>query len=390
MFKQKGPSIASKEDTEKQSDKNKQQKLAEQRVFRHYPNCPITMLKKSLKTVHQASHLNVQRRPNFHYVPSLFQNSYRFPLHFKNVYYYKSLINLNMRLMNLKNSQNRPVRLAGVINNDAKNVNNVSISCPNLNLKQVLVVDSSKTGLKLATGGPMNMVAIKDWHIEKPRAPAVRTVSESGSKVLNAGSIVFTPSMLGTTVKPRRDSILKKRLDFVEKDVTYETKPQEAAKKDEVAYDLNNKSGKDQSREKLLSKKVVEEGDEEEEDGDEEEDDEDEDDEDDEEDEDADNCFTRNKYGNYVYQYVWKPTVKPLKFIAYSICENVKLFLLFKFTVFALCNFILSFFYEAPFYFINSYMIENGSSQNQAGTVTVAVGIVSVFSSSKLTNLIFF
>lgn len=379
----KGPSIASKEETEKQSDKYKQQKLADQRVFRHYPNCPITMLKKSLKTVQQASHLNVQRRPNFHYVPSLFQNSYRFPLHFKNVYYYKSLINLNMRLMNLKNSQNRPVRLAGVIKNDAKNSNNVSISCPNLNLKQVLVVDSGKTGLKLATGGPMNMIAIKDWHIERPRVPAIKTVSESGSKVLNAGSIVFTPSMLGTTVKQRRDSILKKRTEFVEKDLKFGNNPQEEVKKSDAPYDLSNKSGKDQSKEKLLSKKVLEEGDEEEEDGDDEDEDGEDEEEDEEDEEDADNCFTQTKCGNYVYQYLWKPTVKPLKFIAYSICENVKLFKLFKFTVFALCNFILSFFYEAPFYFINSYMIENGSSQNQAGTVTVAVGIVSVFSSSN-------
>lgn len=114
-----------------------------------------------------------------------------------------------------------------------------------------------------------------------------------------------------------------------------------------------------------------------------------EDEEEDDEDEECDNCLTRTKYGNYVYKYGYKPLARPLKFIYYSVIENIKLLKLIKFSIFAFCNFILSFFYEAPFYFINSYMIESGSTSNQAGTVTVAVGIVSVFSSSRFINFLF-
>lgn len=54
--------------------------------------------------------------------------------------------------------------------------------------------------------------------------------------------------------------------------------------------------------------------------------------------------------------------------------------------MFALGNFILSFFYEAPFYFINSYMIENDQTHSEAGTVTVAVGIVCIFASSNYSS----
>lgn len=112
--------------------------------------------------------------------------------------------------------------------------------------------------------------------------------------------------------------------------------------------------------------------------------------EDEEEEDECDNCLTRTKFGNYIYKYGYKPMARPLKFIYYSVIENIKMFKLIKFCIFALCNFILSFFYEAPFYFINSYMIETGSTSNQAGTVTVAVGIVSVFSSSKFLSLVNF
>ncbi len=76
--------------------------------------------------------------------------------------------------------------------------------------------------------------------------------------------------------------------------------------------------------------------------------------------------------------------INSFKFIFYSICENLKLFRFFKFSVFAFCNFILSFFYESPFIFINSYMVNNNLSEEQAGSVTIAVGIVCIFSSSNL------
>ncbi len=72
----------------------------------------------------------------------------------------------------------------------------------------------------------------------------------------------------------------------------------------------------------------------------------------------CDNCFTRTKAGNHVYKSVWKPVVNSLKFIFYSISENLKLFRFFRFSVFAFCNFVLSFFYEAPFVFINRFILE--------------------------------
>ena len=94
--------------------------------WRHNPDCPVTYLIR-LKNVNNPNHINVangqlhyhnhnhhhnqhqggmQKRQNsLNYMPSVFQNSYRFPLHFKNVYYYKSLVNLNMRLQHLKNSE---------------------------------------------------------------------------------------------------------------------------------------------------------------------------------------------------------------------------------------------------------------------------------------------
>jgi hypothetical protein len=93
--------------------------------------------------------------------------------------------------------------------------------------------------------------------------------------------------------------------------------------------------------------------------------------------------LSKTKLGACFYKYLWRPIVRPLKHIFYSIRESFKLFRLFKFCVFALCNFILSFFYDAPFYFINSYMIENNLNHNQAGAVNVAVGIVCIFASSN-------
>jgi hypothetical protein len=123
----------------------------------------------------------------------------------------------------------------------------------------------------------------------------------------------------------------------------------------------------------------------EEEDDEEEEDEEDDDEEEEEEsdDEDVKCCMSTNPTLNSFVKCLNKTLLKPIKLSFYSVVENLKLFKIFHFCIFAFCNFVLSFFYESPFYFINSYMIENGSTESQAGTITIAVGIVSVYSSSK-------
>jgi hypothetical protein len=149
---------------------------------------------------------------------------------------------------------------------------------------------------------------------------------------------------------------------------------------DEVFFDKDNSKNDEDEEEDEEDEDEEEEDEEEDDEEEDDEDDEDEDDED-EDDEECDNCFTRTRVGARVYKYFIRPVYKPLKYVGYSIVENLKLFRLFKFCIFALCNFILSLFYEAPFYFINSYMTDNDLTQSQAGTVTVAIGIVSVFSS---------
>lgn len=204
-------------------------------------------------------------------------------------------------------------------------------------------------------------------------------------RVLNAGSIVFLPGSGGASgqlvaeVKPSRRTSSTAGGGAERHSI----KLSEMSLSD---YTDRIKDDDTVGRTPIVKKKkqpLVEDIDEEEEDDEEDDEDEDEDEED-EDDEECDNCVTRTKFGNYVYKFGYKPLARPLKFIYYSVIENIKLLKLLKFTIFAFCNFILSFFYEAPFYFINSFMIENGSSSNQAGTVTVAVGIVSVFSSSKI------
>lgn len=199
-------------------------------------------------------------------------------------------------------------------------------------------------------------------------------------RVLNAGSILLLPTGTSSSAanqsigtKIRHSSVGNKGGSFKISDMS-------------LSEGFNDRI-EDDNR-KIIRRRRGEEEDIEEEDEEEEEEEEDEDEEEEEDEEEScDNCFTRTKYGNYVYKYVYKPLVRPIKFIYYSVAENLKLFKLLKFTIFAFCNFVLSFFYEAPFYFINSYMIENGSSSSQAGTVTVAVGIVSVFSSSRFRDL---
>ena len=279
----------------------------------HLPTCPLHYIK--INPTNQNN--TFARSKNVYHVPNLFQNSYRFPIHFRNVYYYKSLLNLNMRMMVL-----RP-HGAGALTVNAPTTS-LSLSCPVLNKKQVVIIKKSN----LNSSNPKAPgLTIKSSGKKLDKLENFNAVS--GSKILNAGSII----LLSGNKTNRRESVIKK------------------AKEEE-----NEESSSDES------------------DSDSDSEDEDE----------CDNCLTRTTYGNYLYKYFIRPIRRPLKFIYYTIVENLKLFRLFKFIIFAFCNFILSFFYESPFYFINSYMIENGSSQSQAGTITVAVGIVSVFSSSKV------
>ena len=395
--------------------KNKNFKFnSAQRTLRHFQDCPVNYLNRLNSTVqtypnpvlhhhhhHHHHHHQQSNRSSFTYIPSVFQNSYRFPLHFKNVYYYKSLINLNMRLMHLKNHGNNPTRIAtDASNNNTNFLNNLSLSCPDLNLNQVLLINSSNKKLApLKANKPLQIFTVNDLKTLKQQAKPPKGVkldqqlqagkaNTQASKVLNAGSIVLNPA--GST---RPLSIKTKKQMLQEKTLANTIKNAGLTSSSSLLNNNNNKtSGLGCSALTLndFNDKILEEQVDEprkgkpvhEEDsssssssssGSDEESDE----------EECDNCFVRTKCGNYFYKFFWKPTVTPLKYICYSIGESLKLFYLFKFSVFALCNFILSFFYEAPFYFINTYMIDNGSTNYQAGTINVAVGIVCIFSSSR-------
>ncbi len=456
--------------------------------FKHFPNCPISKLNR-LKNMHivqnqnsnhhhhhhhhynhhlQASMLvNQAKRNNLYYVPSLFQNSYRFPLHFKNVYYYKSLINLNMRLKNLKSHGNHTATLAGVLNlkdfetnqphihlnnhhhhhnhhyshhhqQQQQQTNNVSFSCPNLNPNQFFIVNKNVISFKRLNeqyGGqivpikgirrPMQMLTKNDNNNTISTTTTTTTTNNSNtpinnsntnntklnvqnlvqtknleftsnlkdvSKVLNAGSIVISSSR----EMPTKKRLLNLNQTSGGKKLSTSSKQQSSdqIRKSNESLICANEDYNDNIQDSLLRKSkdkkssIIEKQDEEdEEDEDDEEDEEDEDDDEDEEDDEeetCDNCFTRTKIGYYMYKNIWKPMINSFKFIFYSICENLKLFRFFKFSVFAFCNFILSFFYESPFIFINSYMVNNNLSEEQAGSVTIAVGIVCIFSSSNL------
>lgn len=168
------------------------QKSKSPKQWRHAHDCPVTYLNR-LKNIHSKkpsvtnphhhhTHHNPPKRQNsLSYVPSLFQNSYRFPLHFKNVYYYKSLINLNMRLMHLKNYSNSQTRnqQAEKINN----LNNLSLSCPDLNLNQVLVINTSNKKLI-----PLNEVD-RPLQNQLLHQNLIAANTMKGSKILNGGSI---------------------------------------------------------------------------------------------------------------------------------------------------------------------------------------------------------
>ena len=350
--------------------------------WRHAHDCPVTYLNR-LKNVHSKkpsvnnpnhNHSNLPKRQNsLSYVPSLFQNSYRFPLHFKNVYYYKSLINLNMRLMHLKNHGSNQARKepAGVLNLDSKkinNLNNLSLSCPDLNLNQVLVINTSDKKLI-----PLNAVD-KPLQNQLLQQNLIAAGSMKGSKILNGGSIFLNKPTSENKSRRSSNSTKSKKQTLEEKtleNTIKNSKLNQMDPNDLEELDLVKKKANKNTNESSSSSSS------------------DESSSDESSDDECDLFLKKHRMGRYFYKFIWRPTVRPLKYIFYSIAESLKLFYLFNFCVFALCNFILSFFYEAPFYFINTYMIENGSTHNEAGTVTVAVGIVCIFASSnKIINSI--
>jgi hypothetical protein len=51
---------------------------------------------------HPSHHHGGSNKASYYHIPNLFQNTFQVPLHFRNVYYYKSLLNLNMRLIVLR------------------------------------------------------------------------------------------------------------------------------------------------------------------------------------------------------------------------------------------------------------------------------------------------
>ena len=78
---------------------------------------------------------------------------------------------------------------------------------------------------------------------------------------------------------------------------------------------------------------------------------------------------------------IYKKIKKLFQSLFESIISTLKLFRFIEFTIFAVCSLVLNLFYEAPFYFINSYMTENNFTRNQAGIVNAAVGAAGIIAS---------
>ena len=426
-------------------------------ILKHLPTCPLFYLNNINNNINNLNMLNHRQKANIHYIPNFFQNSYRVPMHFRNVYYYKSLVNLNMRLMTVKPNKtlvykNGPIshfnRHHRNIHNQHKNLKkfapegnkslaNVSLSCPDLQLNENseklhlknhfhnVKISNNHRGTFIKIPKPsdnIQLIKVRDINTQTPKyyilikadniknaqnielsskvlknnireKSASRIQKEnsnnkinlnSTSKILNAGSIIFKPVKLNN-INKRRESGDYRKLKTGENDLNnlseYAGEDCNLRIKKES---LNNERRFNSSKNNDEQNADDEDDDEDDEDED---DDDDEEEDDDDDDDECDNCFTRTKYGSFTYRYIYKPIFRPLKFLYYSLSENLKLFKLFKFCIFALCNFILSFFYESPFYFINSYMTENGCTASQAGTVTAAVGLFSVFSSGKLLTI---
>ena len=282
-----------------------------------------------------------------------------------------------MGLMALK--RNKTLTVKDTNNQD---LNSMSFSCPDLVMKQFLVMKTNqrqKKNSESAFAGGENLNS------------SIRTRAEGkkSSKVLNAGSIILVNKSEQNLIAKNAEADVKKTkkpaIKIDKKPSEKEPKTGSLPRKGSVnsLSDYMDKIAENESKKALISK------DEETEDAEEGEEEEDDEEEEEEEDEEATNCLVQTKIGNFLYKFIYKPIFKPMKYLALSVLENLKLFFIFKFCIFALCNFVLSFFYEAPFYFINSYMIKNGLSQNQAGTIHVGVGVTSVLASSIFFSLNF-
>jgi hypothetical protein len=397
------PNVLNKKQTHLRTNKQNPNKLPSRFRNRHTPDCRLYYLdglinqRNSQRAHHphlnhnphhhhhhhhhhhqqqhhnQLAHRRVYYKGRVYYVPNIFQNSYRVPLHFKNVYYYKSLLNLNMRLMTPK------PRMTLAFKDTDKEINNLSISCPDLNLKQLLLIDNNKFNESTKSGffldvhhrnNPQNQS--KDIHKEAKWAKGVnhsnlRQSDLNDSKVLNAGNILLKSSAFNQS---------KSKMNANEKE--------KALLIPQIIKEKENAEQDDESKTKKLDDQMKREKNEQSDEEDDDEEEEEEEDDEESDDEDVKCCMSTNPTLNSFVKCLNKTLLKPIKLSYYSVLENLKLFKIFHFCIFAFCNFVLSFFYESPFYFINSYMIENGSSESQAGTITISVGIVSVFSSSKL------
>ncbi len=272
-----------------------------------------------------------------------------------------------MGLMALK--RNKTLTVKDTNNQD---LNSMSFSCPDLAMKQFLVMKANQRQKKSSELGFVHGENLNS-------SIRSRTEGKKSSKILNAGSIILVNKPEQSLITKNTDAELKKNLkkSKIEKKLNEKGHKTPTVSKHSMnsLSDYTDKIAENESKKTLISK--------EDETEDAEEDDDDEEDSEEDEDEDATNCLVQTKIGNFLYKFIYKPIFRPMKYLGLSVLENLKLFFIFKFCIFALCNFVLSFFYEAPFYFINSYMIKNGLSQNQAGTIHVGVGVTSVLASSN-------
>lgn len=135
---------------------------------------------------------NLVRNSNSNTQESVFKTniSIRFPQHFGNVYYYKSLSNLNNRLKSLKAlAPNQSARISpGVVSLDEKTANRSSFSCPELSLNQVLQVDAIDRQLKHQSHHPgqilFKLLKINECFDTQRRIKTHNIVKKAHNKVL--------------------------------------------------------------------------------------------------------------------------------------------------------------------------------------------------------------
>lgn len=267
---------------------------------------PIPLLRVDIQKVNNRHHHNHHHSYHHHNIPNFMNH---FPLNLRN-YYYKSLINLNTRLLasNTPPTQtkvtNSPLGASIIeINNscdvDADCTTKLSTSCPNLSPS----VSKTSNMNQLLTVNDLNYRLQKYQHLIKHQQHAAyhRHHHHHHHKHNNQ---YLRPQ------QQQHKPIYKKQIK----------------QKEQQIQQLNNESTANRTTILEAIKK-----------------------------------FIRNLFK--------------------SIIETLKLFHIIEFTIFATCNFILDIFYEASFYFINSYMTENNHTQNKAGIVTVATGIAGIFAS---------